>query len=69
MNLRAAGVTDIYYTSPAIHERAKEWHLLAQIDTDDDAGMDWAGQRIYFLIRKEDLTARRFNRTHFTTQR
>lgn len=69
MSLRASGVTGIDYTSPGIRERAKEWQLLAQIDTDDDAGMDWGGQRLYFLIREEDLNARRFDRAHFATQR
>lgn len=69
MSLRASGVTDIDYTSPEVHERAKEWQLLAQIDTDDDAGMNWSGQRLYFLIQADDLTAHRFDCAHFTTQR
>ena len=41
---------------------AKDWELLFQLDSEDKAGMMWydAG-RIYFLIHKDDLKARRFD--------
>lgn len=48
---------------------AGRWLLLAQIDSDDNANMMWgdAGM-LYWLIRPEDLTARRFDRALFTWQ-
>jgi uncharacterized protein YwqG len=41
---------------------AKDWELLFQLDSEKKAGMMWydAG-RIYFLIHKDDLAARRFD--------
>jgi uncharacterized protein YwqG len=43
---------------------AKEWELLLQIDSDDKAKMMWGDVgRIYFLIHKSALAARRFDQT------
>jgi uncharacterized protein YwqG len=40
---------------------ASEWVLLAQIDSDKDAGMMWGDMgRLYFWIIRNDLKARRF---------
>lgn len=40
---------------------AKEWVLLAMIDTDEPRGWMWGdGGCLYFWIRQEDLKARRF---------
>lgn len=50
---------------PALEARKSEWQLLLQIDS-DEAGPGWMWGdtgRIYFWIRREDLRARRFDRT------
>jgi hypothetical protein len=45
------------------------WTLLAQIDTDDDAGMMWGDVgTLYWLARREDLTPDRLAPTSFTWQ-
>ena len=42
---------------------AKDWELLLQIDSDEDARMMWGDcGRIYYLIHKDDLRERRFER-------
>ncbi|MCF3102216.1 DUF1963 domain-containing protein [Streptomyces roseoverticillatus] len=57
------------WTDPRIKEEALRWVLLAQFDTDDDADMMWGdGGALYWLIRPEDLAARRFDRAMFTWQ-
>ncbi|HUT57663.1 MAG TPA: YwqG family protein [Phycisphaerae bacterium] len=39
----------------------REWVLLLQLDSDDDAGMMWGDcGMLYFWIRREDLNERRF---------
>lgn len=54
---------------PRIDEEALRWVLLAQFDSDDDAGMMWGDcGSLYWLIRPEDLAARRFDRAMFTWQ-
>ncbi|WP_058043198.1 YwqG family protein [Streptomyces roseifaciens] len=54
---------------PRIDEEALRWTLLAQIDSDDVAGMMWGDcGALYWLIRPEDLAARRFDRAVFTWQ-
>jgi uncharacterized protein YwqG len=48
---------------------AREWTLLAQIDTDDDAGFMWGDcGMLYFLIRPDDLAAKDFSQVAFTRQ-
>lgn len=43
--------------------------LLAQIDSDSRAGMEWGDTgRLYWLIRREDLAAGRFDKATFTWQ-
>lgn len=57
------------WDDPRIREEALHWVLLAQVDTDDDAGMMWGDcGALYWLIRPEDLAARRFDRAMFTWQ-
>ncbi|WP_344362239.1 YwqG family protein [Streptomyces gobitricini] len=57
------------WNDPRIHDEALRWLLLAQIDTDDDVGMMWGDcGALYWLIRPEDLAARRFDRAMFTWQ-
>ncbi|MFJ9846849.1 DUF1963 domain-containing protein [Kitasatospora sp. NPDC101155] len=51
------------------HAEAHEWLLLAQIDTDERAAMVWSdGGALYWLIRRQDLAERRFDRARFTSQ-
>lgn len=48
---------------------AEHWTLLAQFDSDDDAGMVWGDcGTLYWLIRPEDLIARRFDAALLTWQ-
>lgn len=48
---------------------AMEWELLLQVDSDENAGMMWGDVgRLYFLIRKEDLAARAFDKTWLVFQ-
>jgi len=43
----------------------RRWRLLAQFRSDRPTGMDWGcGGMIYFWIRAQDLTARRFDRVY-----
>ena len=43
--------------------KAKDWVLLFQLVSDDDAGMMWGDLgTLYFMIRKQDLANCRFNR-------
>lgn len=55
----------------AIHREALRWMLLAQIDsTGNIAGMEWGGSGcLYWLIRADDLEARRFEAASLTWQR
>jgi hypothetical protein len=44
-------------------ERADDWQLILQIDSDIEAGMEWGDVgRLYLCARKHDLVARRFDR-------
>jgi len=41
----------------------KNWRLLLQLDSDENAGMTWGdGGRLYFWIREQDLAVHRFDR-------
>ncbi|WP_410634041.1 YwqG family protein [Amycolatopsis sp. cmx-4-83] len=57
------------HQDPGLVEEAARWVLLAQLDSDDDAGMIWgdAGM-LYWVIRAEDLEAGRFDRARCTLQ-
>lgn len=53
-----------------VKKGALDWELLLQVDTQDDKnGMIWGdcGQ-IYWMIRRQDLAARRFDRAGFNLQ-
>jgi uncharacterized protein YwqG len=57
------------YGDPALREEARRWTLLAQIDSDEDAGMCWGDVgTLYWLIRPDDLRAHRFDQAVFTWQ-
>lgn len=48
---------------------AKDWVLLAMIDTDERAGWMWGdGGCLYFWIRRDDLRARRFENVWMVSQ-
>jgi Domain of unknown function (DUF1963) len=48
---------------------ADGWRLLAQVDSDDAAKMMWGDVgKLYFMIRPDDLQARRFDHARFTWQ-
>jgi uncharacterized protein YwqG len=60
------------YSDPrakALEAGASDWVLLLQLDSDDGARIMWgdAGM-LYFWIRRQDLAARRFDRTWLTLQ-
>ncbi len=40
---------------------AADWRLLLQLDSDEEAGMDWGDSMISFWIRKRDLQNRNFS--------
>jgi uncharacterized protein YwqG len=47
----------------------RRWVLLAQFDSEDDAGMMWGDSgMLYWLIQPNDLAMRRFDRAVFTWQ-
>ncbi len=52
----------------AFHEEERKWVLLAQFGTLSDEVMFGDCGSIYFYIRREDLAARRFDRTHICLQ-
>ena len=54
------------YKSPeavALRQKPRDWRLLLQLDSDDDAGMMWGDAgRLYVWIRGSDLEARDFSK-------
>jgi len=59
----------IAWIDPAVLSAADNWVLLAQFDSDDQAGFMWGDcGMLYYLIRPADLAARRFDRAAFTWQ-
>jgi uncharacterized protein YwqG len=52
-----------------VRARADEWVLLAQIGTDEGAGMMWGDDgQLYIWIRREDLVLRRFEAARLVLQ-
>ena len=48
---------------PEFRERAADWRLLLQVDSDDELDWMWGDSgKIYFLCREEDIVTRRFER-------
>jgi uncharacterized protein YwqG len=48
---------------------ARDWQVLLQVDTHEDAGMMWGDcGRLYFWIRKDDLINRNFDATWMILQ-
>lgn len=53
----------------ALKAGASEWRLLLQVDTDDDANMQWGDDgRLYLWMRHDDLAARAFDQAWGTLQ-
>lgn len=54
---------------PLILEHIDDWELLLQVDCDPDAKINWPGSgRVYYMIRRQDLAQRAFDRTWFVLQ-
>lgn len=64
------GVTDVNDPRAAkLSKGAMNWHLLLQIDSDEQAGMAWGNTgMLYYWIEKADLQAHRFDRTWLVLQ-
>ena len=53
----------------SLESGANDWIMLAQIDSDDDAGWMWGDVgTLYFAIRKQDLATRSFERAWMVLQ-
>ncbi len=60
---------EVSYEDPTLHQEALRWNLLAQFDSDHWARMMWGDcGTLYWLIRPDDLAARRFEEASFTWQ-
>ncbi|SCE90902.1 Uncharacterized protein YwqG [Micromonospora chaiyaphumensis] len=60
---------NVGWRDPTLASEAGQWLLLAQFDSDDNANMMWGDVgMLYWLIRPDDLAARRFDRAMFTWQ-
>ncbi|MBR7835703.1 DUF1963 domain-containing protein [Actinospica durhamensis] len=69
--VRAASAAIDAGRSPHINvlDEAAHWQVLLQIPEADDLGMIWGDSPVaYWMIRDDDLTTRRFDRTWFTMQ-
>lgn len=54
---------------PLFRQRAKDWRLLLQVPSVEDAGMMWGDCGcLYYWMREEDLAARRFDRVWMILQ-
>jgi hypothetical protein len=54
---------------PLLDREAERWTLLAQFDSDSDAGTVWGDTgALYWLIRPDDLAARRFESARLVMQ-
>lgn len=55
--------------TPALSAEALDWQLLLQVDSEDDAGMEWGDVgRLYFCLMTDDLRAGRFDRAWVVLQ-
>jgi len=54
---------------PALKEKASEWKLLLQLDTDDDTGWMWGDVgTLYFWVRESDAQRRDFSKVWMVFQ-
>ncbi len=59
----------VSYSDPALHDQARQWTSLVQIDSDDDAEMMWGDcGSLYWVMRPDDIATRRFDAALFTFQ-
>jgi uncharacterized protein YwqG len=66
---RVSGIKPSWTDPALLHDAATNWTLVAQIDSDDSAGMMWGDVgMLYYLMRADDLRARRFDSAGFTWQ-
>jgi uncharacterized protein YwqG len=57
------------WRASAVVDGARDWMLLAQVDTDDDAGFMWGDRgMLHFMVRPADLAASDFSQVAFTWQ-
>ena len=64
-----AALGDGKQSAHAVAAEEAAWVLLAQFDSDDAANMMWGDVgTLYWMIRPEDLAARRFDKALFTWQ-
>ena len=60
---------NVSFGDPILFYEARQWTSLVQIDSDDDAGMMWGDSGcLYWLMRVDDIAARRFDAAEFTFQ-
>jgi uncharacterized protein YwqG len=63
------GRNTVEWNDPAVLAQSREWMLLAQFDTDDQAGFMWGDAGVlYYMIRPVDLASGAFERVGFTWQ-
>jgi uncharacterized protein YwqG len=68
-SLRATGIEPSWADAALLHDAVTNWILVAQIDSDDRADMMWGDVgTLYYLMRPDDLRARRFDAAGFTWQ-
>jgi len=49
--------------APSLRQGARDWRLLFQVDSEENAGMGWGDSgRVYFWIKSQDLEQRDFER-------
>ena len=68
--LASHGVTDVSDPRAAeLSKGAMDWQLLLQVDSDEQAGMEWGNTgMLYYWIKGADLQARRFDTTWLVLQ-
>lgn len=67
--LSAGGRNKLDWRDPEVLAASRDWLLLAQFDTDDNAGFMWGDAGVlYFMIRPSDLASANFAGAAFTWQ-
>jgi hypothetical protein len=67
--LSGGGRTKLDWRDPAVVAASRGWLLLAQFDSDDQAGFMWGDAGVlYFMIRPDDLATATFDSIGFTWQ-
>lgn len=67
--LSNGGKDQLDWGGPEVVSASREWLLLAQFDTDSEAGFMWGdGGVLYFMMRPDDLATANFASAGFTWQ-